>query len=578
MESNLSQTLPIDTISFDVGAEKSASRDPVSGRLQGLSIAGFKRVVASAGGRWRLKKGVGPHLCCCGIIYPFLALGLIVALVTTEVLLHRTKSLQISSDPKALWVFAFFFPLLLIVLCRLGYAVETVRLIKKFYGPRRDLQPSWPAFFFPCIFPWIYEPPKTTEYMKSKFVLTATAKKQCSYLDLLRARPDSSKLVGEATVFVSHSYSYLFLDVVDAISAWAARNPRSDGEPHYFYFDLLVNCQHGQPLVPFSELRDTFSNGVHYTEQVLLLLDVSCGSAFLPDALTRSWCIFEIATALSSGKPFEVITPPINEDLLVEMFLPEKKENDQTIKQRIENVRQHGEALNKFLSLMCSIDIEFARATEPHDKTNISRMITEDLGGYLAVNQLVIGAMRDWVTRVGIKVLAGMQKDDMGAYCIVADNVIGLLRDQGKFDEARDLCRKELEQRREILGVNHKDTLSVKNSLIYLFKLSNNSAAVAELEKDSLQRELDQHFEECTKTYGFFHTNTQAALYAALENCPLHDREATTDLGELLSTRRRTLGDSHPETLLTAQTLIARLPHQERVEEARAVQPQPKQL
>jgi len=556
---------PLQVMMGDMTLDRSSKQ--LEARLQGISIAGFEKFVAAAGGRWRLKKGVGAWT-RCDTVCSVLTTALITCIIVFQVLIHNYgfKVYTAGADPKqedlpGIWFLAFFFPLLGVFFARMvyvGYVIDSLGDL------RSDVRPSIIALVFPCLVPWVYVPKKTTENIKRDFVLPATTNNRVSYAELLQAHPESSLHVGEATVFVSHSYNYLFLDVVDALSAWAARHPRPDGKPHYFYFDLFINSQHGQPVIPFSELRHTFSINVRSTEQFLLLLDMSLGSKALPDALTRSWCIFEIATALSCGKPIEVITPPINEELLKDMFQPSDS--------------FHLQSMDHLLNLMCSIDVETAKSTQPLDQVNIRRIIMEDLGGFLAVNQLVIGAMRDWIAKVGLKVLKSMPENNMEAYYTLADCMIGLLRDQGKFDEAIQLCRGELESRREKLGINHKDSLSAKNSLLYLLKATNKGADVAELEAESVRLELQQHYEECRKSYGDDHTNTLAAQHSYLDNFPLNDLEATTAHSLLLGKRRKTLGDSHPDTLLTAQSLVARLLYQERGEEARAVQPQPQSV
>ena len=104
---------------------------------------------------------------------------------------------------------------------------------------------------------------KSTEWLKQSLVKPATAAASIPYAALLRALPNGAELVGNATHFLSHAYSMPFLCSVDAAAAWAARNPRAGGAPHFFYFDLLVVNQHGQTMGVTPEiLWEEFAGGV----------------------------------------------------------------------------------------------------------------------------------------------------------------------------------------------------------------------------------------------------------------------------------------------------------------------------
>jgi hypothetical protein len=151
---------------------------------------------------------------------------------------------------------------------------------------------------------------KSTEWLKAAFVVPVTAAARASYADaVLRAMPDAAALVGRATQFFSHAYTYSFLDAVDAIAAWDARNARADGQPNYFYFDLLVVNQHAQhSVVPFEVLRDEFGSGVRSIGATLFLLDFA-----EPVSLARAWCVFEVATSLACGALFTVVMAPRSE-------------------------------------------------------------------------------------------------------------------------------------------------------------------------------------------------------------------------------------------------------------------------
>jgi hypothetical protein len=133
-----------------------------------------------------------------------------------------------------------------------------------------------------------------------------------SFAELL-SRDGGSAWTGKANAFLSHAYSYKFLDAVDAADAWASRQSEAArntlGGTFYFYFDLLVVNQHGQNgIVSFETLRDEFGGGVRGIGNTLFLLDYDN-----PVSLTRAWCVFEVAVSLANGARFEVIMPSRDE-------------------------------------------------------------------------------------------------------------------------------------------------------------------------------------------------------------------------------------------------------------------------
>ena len=151
---------------------------------------------------------------------------------------------------------------------------------------------------------------KTTDWLKKNVVLPATKSDAIPYIELLRARANGAALVGPATQFLSHAYSMPFLYTVDAVAAWAARNARADGSPHFFYFDLLVVNQHGKDEgVKPEVLWEEFAGGVRSVGHTLLVLTFDN-----PVPLSRSWCLAEIVTGVDDGAPFEVVMPPAEEE------------------------------------------------------------------------------------------------------------------------------------------------------------------------------------------------------------------------------------------------------------------------
>lgn len=539
-------------------------------RLEGVSVAGLEAVIAAAGGRQRLTKGVGWYWVDTVYVLFFLVVAVgLSTLIPLVVLLKNQVTIALTAAFSAV---AFIISSLCV-----DYRRDVVQggLRRGEHRNRPTLIPTDLETYYPCFFPWVYTAPKTTEDFKSRFIIPATARGERAYIDVLRSRSDSAMLVGDATVFVSHSYSYLFLDAIEAIILWAECNPRDDGSPHFFYFDVLVNSQHGSTVIPFSELQRTFAAGVRATSQVLLILSDLAD----PVALSRSWCIFEVATALSCGKPFDVIMPPNGLNLLMNALKGDADdESDKSTDELIWRKRRNGDdasgtSFDELMRRMCFVDVERASAREPADQENINRMIVENLGGFLAVNQLVIGIMRNWITVMGMFVLENLPPAER-AKGMTADHVIGLLRDQSCFSEAEAICRATLEERRAELGADHERVRATSGMLAQL--LSYQGKDTAALVRETLVLERRAASAAATLRHGATHPTALAALHDLAEACAVDDPPASVALyGDALAGRRKVLGDAHPDTRISARNLVSLLASLGREEEAAAVTPRP---
>lgn len=208
-----------------------------------------------------------------------------------------------------------------------------------------------------------------------------------SFAATLASRADAPALVGTATMFISHAYDYTFLDIVDAVAAWAEGHPRADGAPHYFYFDLLCVNQHGQNgVVSFDDLRAEFGGGVRSVARggghTLFVLDYAA-----PVSLTRTWCVFEAAMTLRCGVSLEVVLLPRNAAAF------------------------HAQLLGDFGGLTASlVDVRAERATafREEDRQRVHGLVSAGFGGFERVNQLVIGALRAWMVGAARAALAAL--------------------------------------------------------------------------------------------------------------------------------------------------------------------------
>jgi len=322
---------------------------------------------------------------------------------------------------------------------------------------------------------------------------------------------------GRANVFISHAYDYSFIKVVDAVRAWEARQPAGSG-PFFYYFDLLVVNQHGQgAVVPFEVLRDEFGGGVRGIGRTLLFLDWHA-----PIALQRAWCVFEIFTSLDVAAEFQVIMAPADEASFEAALVDD---------------------CASLVQKTCLIDAEAAAAREPCDLANIQAVIRGREGGFLAVNQLIVGALKEWMVATGTRALERITDLDERATGSLVLNLACLLQDQGRLAEAGPYFEFALEGRRRLLGPQHLATLACADALAMLL-LDQGRLSEAEVM-------FAASLENFRAVRGDAHPDTLGAMHNVAR--VMHDLgrlpEAETLLVQCLAGKRAVLGPLDPSTL-----------------------------
>ena len=114
----------------------------------------------------------------------------------------------------------------------------------------------------------------------------------------------------------------------------------------------------------------------------------------------------------------------------------------------------------------CNVDAEPATAREANDEASIKQMILDGMGGFDAVNKLVMYHVR--LDGRGGMCCAPNPLACETAASALQEKLARLLMDQAKFDEAAELFRETLAARCATLGGDHMDTLAcIATSLIF---------------------------------------------------------------------------------------------------------------
>jgi hypothetical protein len=118
----------------------------------------------------------------------------------------------------------------------------------------------------------------TTTDVSNIFVKPQTENRLCSYCEMLESQHHPA--VGIATVFISHAWKYLFLDVICALEYHFRDQPDI-----IIWFDLFSNNQHIANNLDFSAWCETFKSAIkQFGHTVMVLAPWSD-----PIPLTRGW-------------------------------------------------------------------------------------------------------------------------------------------------------------------------------------------------------------------------------------------------------------------------------------------------
>ena len=159
--------------------------------------------------------------------------------------------------------------------------------------------------------------------------------------------------VGKSSYFISHSWSYRFLDLLQVLENFEAKLPL-DRPTQFYWFDVFVMNQWSPDEIG-SDLRATLQRSIETPGRLLLCLD----SWRDPAPLARCWCLFELHTAIKADAT-----------ILLHMS---GEEEDSFTSSLVENSREMEEIIARTRA-------ENADATVAEDKEMIFRFIREEEG------------------------------------------------------------------------------------------------------------------------------------------------------------------------------------------------------
>ncbi|CAK4147952.1 unnamed protein product [Aphanomyces euteiches] len=415
----------------------------------------------------------------------------------------------------------------------------------------------------------------TTADVCSNFVLPTTATTKLSLVDHIAQDPTyGSAYVQPALWFVSHAWSYRFLDVVDALDYFFAENGLDDTTA--FWFCLFNNNQH--------EIQDNERDSSYWFEIFYRSL-TSIGNVVMvlspwknPETLTRMWCVFEVYASIVANCRFEVALGKTQK----EDFLQEIVQED-----------------NAFLRMLASIKSETSETKVDADRAFIQAKIEADVG-FAKLDRMVFQVLEAWMvqtleTQINLKTTRpSMQAKYLEALGNIAIDNSDFYQAKGYFSSALGIWRLE----------NAPETWRAQSELAFCLACMQTARdeweALFQKALEHQERTLEPSHRDIALTLGLYgesilaygdYTLAMELLTKALEirqetsgvedplaagcmtalgRCFMHQRAflpATTLLERAYATSCRIYGQDHQRTLVSRSNLALVYGHQCRFED-----------
>eukprot|EP00964_Phaeocystis_antarctica_P007130 scaffold3863_cov59-Phaeocystis_antarctica.AAC.1 len=292
-----------------------------------------------------------------------------------------------------------------------------------------------------------------------------------------------------------------------------------------------------------------------------------------PAALTRAWCIFELAKSLSKGCKLHVLL------------------SEKSVAQFEDKMRNDGYGFEWIAQILGRVDVKQAQITKAEDREYILGEVGSLPGGMGAVNSSVMAALGGWVIGEAQAMLEAVPEAKRGTSLLLANvatmlttqgrlaeaealyrvdlaaeraeggdrapntlaalgNLALNLREQGKLTEAEPLFREALAARREVSGNDHPSTMRAAGNL--------GKVLLAQGKLGEAEPLLVEAVAWWRKTFGYGGFCNCALIELRLAQGRL--AEAEQELGTLVAYMRKKWGPQDQSTL-EAEAVAARLRH-----------------
>jgi tetratricopeptide (TPR) repeat protein len=355
----------------------------------------------------------------------------------------------------------------------------------------------------------------------------------CDQLSLLAPQPETSEntVVAKGNWFISHVWSYNFLDVMEAVEVFVEREvPLEERDDVVIWFDLFSNSQHSTQNRPFDWWSRTFKNAVQELGNVMMILHPWDN----PVALTRAWCYIEILAAIQTNCRFEVSMS--------------KKESE-----RFNTMLSEEGVVRSFHMMLSRVNSSKSAARYETDRDQIHDAVRRLLPkGFTDLDSMVLRVFEKWMEKMLVAKMV-MENDSVGAEhpstLATVTNLAGLYWSQGKYQAAESLYVHCLDDSTRILGAEHPDTLTSVHNLAGLYWALGKYQAAESLYVHCL--------DDSTRILGADHPDTLTSVNSL---AGLYGSQGKYEAAEplfirCLDARTRTLGAEHPHALSSVHNM-----------------------
>ena len=434
------------------------------------------------------------------------------------------------------------------------------------------------------------------------------------------------QVVGDATSFFSYSWTGTKLrDLLDAMER-ALKKLEADGRPRFVWIDIFCASQNllsgvmkfpGATTVSDATRAEILraevgiEEAIQAANEILFYFEPLAGEwtapphPFLlaeqgepregwvrrgPAALTRAWCIYELAKSFTKRCTLHVLL---------------SAESLKQFETRLNQRGSEGGGFDWIGKILADIDVKLAQISFVGDRDYILGEVAKLDGGMGAINSNVMGALQGWLSTEAMELLDHLPKEERGTSLLI-NNLAGMLENSGRLQEAEDLYRERLLACRAKLGGLHEYTRAVLASLgfnlynqgklkeaeVFLRESVAAHREVSDLDKEGtiidvgflgmVLRELgklDEAEPFCIQATAWLRekvgsqqlsTVMQVSNLVELRREQGRLTEAQHELGSLVADARAGIGPQHFATL-EAEAIAARLQHEQPDDDGKGV-------
>ncbi|CAK4664769.1 unnamed protein product [Aphanomyces euteiches] len=262
-----------------------------------------------------------------------------------------------------------------------------------------------------------------------QFLLPYTATTKLSLVEHVRQLPDGHLYAKPATWFVSHAWSYLFLDVVDALTDFFQENDLD--ESLAVWFCTFCNNQHAiqDQIYDFEHWFGIFRSSLRAIGNVVMVMSPWND----PVTLKRTWCVFEVYASVVENARFEIAMGRSQKASL------------------IQDIQSNG----AFREMLSKGKSERSETTVPSDRDNIFELIRDEVG-FTQLDRMVFGVVEKWMLRsIDHEIDAAPTTEIQVEWIMVKGN---LLYDKGEYAQAADAFQTAHEIYRRDFGEDCPET------------------------------------------------------------------------------------------------------------------------